>query len=78
MKNLNLNDPLSIWTIYFGVSDQPVGYCARRHEVTDRTRATPDLIIAPLDALRERFESMGLINMGRELHDLEVIVESWI
>lgn len=70
---------LSNWVIYFKPTDHPEGYCARRFEVTDKVQATEDFIKdVTLEQLRERFESMGLVNMGRSPEDDPVIKEIWI
>lgn len=68
---------MPMWVIYNRPTDFPSGTMARMwyafpEEATDRT------IEANLNELRQRFTSMGLVNIGRQPNDDPKILEVWI
>lgn len=70
---------LAIWTIYQNPSDFPGKTVARcQHVIHGAAAAQGETIEGSLEALRERFRSMGLVNIGREPGDDPVIVEVWL
>ncbi len=67
---------LKMWVIYFNPKDYPQQHIARLH--TARTGATDQVETGSLDELREKFDHMGLSNIGRFQNDDPCIVEVWI
>ena len=66
-----------MWVIYRSPADFPGKTVARRFEVRDQNTATEDLLEGELADLRKRFQSMGLVNIGRMPQDDFCIVEVW-
>ncbi len=66
---------LPIWAMYFNPSDFPGQTMARMFL---NEKPTDQVLVADLDALRERFESMGLVQVSRFPEDDPKIVETWL
>ena len=67
-------EPLIMWVIY----EMPTAFTAVRWDVTDKEKLTGHQISGELKELRDRFESMGLFNLGRDPKDDPRIVETWL
>jgi len=68
---------LTQWTIYDRPRDHPVGFIARRFEISGSITPTEDTLSGELEHLREVFERAGLVKIARSESDEPQIVESW-
>lgn len=72
-----MKNELVMWVIYWNTKDFPGEHVARLH--SSKTGASPDqLVRGTIEELRERFDSQGLVNIGRYQQDDPCIVEAWI
>lgn len=70
---------LSMWVIYYNPTDYPGKTLARRWDVTTVDTPTNEILVSDnLLDLRVRFESMGLVCLGRSPEDDPVILEVWV
>lgn len=72
----HMGNELKMWVIYENPKDHPGKTVARMH--TTLSGASDHLIEGSLDELRERFDSQGLVNVGRYQQDDPCIVEVWV
>jgi hypothetical protein len=69
---------LTSWTVYDRPRDHPVGFIARRFEISGNVvTPTQDTLTGELEHLREAFERAGFVKIMRSESDEPQIVESW-
>lgn len=66
---------MNTWIIYDHPRDFPDDFVARRFGTGI---PTDDVIVGPLEALREHLENLGLVRIARHPTDDAVIVETWL
>lgn len=71
-----MNADLQMWVIYWNPADYPGEHVARMHSAKDG--ASSQVVKGTIEELRERFDTMGLVNIGRYTGDDPCIVEVWI
>jgi hypothetical protein len=76
----DVNDKLSIWTVYDHPTDYPSEFIARRFEVdVAGSRPTDDVLgSTSLDLLRNELAARGLTVINRMPADDKKIVEVWL
>ena len=68
---------LTQWIVYDRPRDHPVGFIARRFEISGSIMPTEDTLTGELEHLREAFERAGFVKIPRSESDEPQIVESW-
>ena len=71
---------LSLWTVYERPKDYPIGWVARRFEVTAAGPKPTNSVIkcARLEPIREKLARAGLFCLARHAEDEPQIVETWL